>query len=335
MCSNWSRTGLLARVLAAALVTALACACSQGGRPATADARSASPSPSAAASPSPPLPPTPTPVPQQVEAGLPLPRQEVASAASGQALFVIGGFDAGRRDSNSVFVYTGSWSRGPDFPVPIDHASAATLKGAVYVAGGNSAGRAQAFLFRLEEGGWTRLSPMRHARGALALVAAGDRLFALGGLAAGAEVAVVEAYEPATNSWSDVTTLPQPRDHGAGFAISGAVCLAGGRFPTSARVDCYDPRLDSWSRLSDLPEPTSGAGAAVLGSEIVVAGGENAAESRLVDRVFRLQGGTWSGEPMLIARHGVQLASFGGRAWACGGATAAGYRAAADCTSIS
>jgi hypothetical protein len=37
---------------------------------------------------------------------------------------------------------------------------------------------------------------------------------------------------------------------------------------------------------------------------------------------------------MLNPRHGVQLAFFGGRAWACGGATAAGYQAAADCTSI-
>jgi hypothetical protein len=312
----------------------LAGACSQGGRPATAAGRKVSPSPAAIASPSPSVLPTPAAVPQQTEAALPVPRQEVASAAAGLALFVIGGFDAGRRDSNAVFVYTGSWNRGPDFPVPVDHASAANLGGTLYVAGGNSAGRALGSLFRLEEGGWTRLSPMRHPRGALALVAAGGRLFALGGLGPGGEVAAVEAYDPATNGWSDITALPQPRDHGAGFAISGMACLAGGRFPTTARVDCYDPGRDAWSRLPDLPGPTSGAGAAVLGSEIVVAGGENAAESTLVDRVFRLQGGSWSEEPMLNPRHGVQLAFFGGRAWACGGATAAGYQAAADCTSI-
>ncbi len=312
----------------------LACACGEGGRPITAAGRPVSPSPAAIASPSPFVPPTPTANPQQTEAALPEPRQEVASAAAGSALFVIGGFDAGRRGSSSVFVYTGSWNRGPDFPVPVDHASAATLDRTLYVAGGYSAGRAQGSVFRLEEGRWTRLSPLHHPRGALALVAAGSRLFALGGLAASVEVAVVEAYDPATNAWSDVAILPQPRDHGAGFSIDGLACLAGGRFPTSVRVDCYDPAANAWSRLPDLPVPTSGAGAAALGSEVVIAGGENAAESTLVDHVFRLRAGGWAEEPMLVPRHGVQLALFGGRAWACGGATAAGYRAATECTSI-
>ena len=334
MCWNWSRTGWLARVLAAALVCVLACACSQGGRPATAAGRPVSPSPAAVESPSPSVPPTPAAVPQQTEPALPLPRQEVASAAAGPALYVIGGFDAGRRDTSSVFVYTGTWNRGPDFPVAVDHASAATLGGTLYVAGGYSTGRAQGLLFRLEEGGWTALSRMRHPRGALALVAAGDRLFALGGLAGGVEVAAVEAYDPATDAWSDVTILPQPRDHGAGFAFAGMACLAGGRFPTTARVDCYDPGRGAWSRLPDLPAPTSGAGATVIDSRVIVAGGENAAESTLVDRVFWLQAGRWTEERMLIPRHGVQLAFFGGRAWACGGATAAGYRAATDCTSM-
>jgi hypothetical protein len=135
--------------------------------------------------------------------------------------------------------------------------------------------------------------------------------------------------------WNDVATLPVPRDHGAGFAWQGLACIAGGRFPTTARVDCYDPVSSGWARMPDLPFPTSGAGAIALDSQVVVAGGENAAESTLVDHVLRFTGGSsWTDEPMLVPRHGVQLAIFGGRAWACGGATAAGYHAAADCTSI-
>ena len=68
---------------------------------------------------------------------------------------------------------------------------------------------------------------------------------------------------------------------------------------------------------------------------MIVAGGENAAESTLVGHVYRFSGGSaWGDEPMLVPRHGIQLALYRGRAWACGGATAAGYQAAADCTSI-
>jgi hypothetical protein len=247
---------------------------------------------------------------------------------------VIGGFDVNRHDSSSAFVYTGAWTQTFDLPIAVDHASAAALDGSVYVAGGNSAGQAIGSLYRLDAGGWSRLPSMRHPRGALALVAAGHHLYAMGGIAGG-EVAAVEAWDPATGSWSDVASLPLPRDHLAGFAWQGLACVAGGRSPNTARVDCYDPVSNGWSRLPDLPLPTSGAGAVTLGGQAVVAGGENAAESTLVDHVFRFTGGaSWTDEPMLVPRHGIQLAVFGGRAWACGGATAAGYQAAVNCTSI-
>ncbi|HVD00240.1 MAG TPA: hypothetical protein VNG93_03710 [Candidatus Dormibacteraeota bacterium] len=258
----------------------------------------------------------------------------MASAATDSALYVVGGFDSARRDTSSVFVYNGTWGPGPAFPVAVDHAAAASLDGAVFVAGGNSGGVALASLFRLDAGGWTQLSPMHHARGALALVALDGRLYALGGIGAGGEVAAVESYDAASNSWSDVSSLPQPRDHGAGFVLAGQACLAGGRSPNTARVDCYDPASGSWNRAPDLPAPTSGAGAAQLDGQVIVAGGEDAGESVLVNHVFRLRGTAWTDEPMLTPRHGIQLAILGGRAFACGGATAAGYQASAVCTSI-
>jgi N-acetylneuraminic acid mutarotase len=273
-------------------------------------------------------------VPQQPEASLPAARQEVASTATGAALYVIGGFDGARRDTSSVFVHAGAWSAGPDFPAAADHAAAATLDGTVYVAGGFSGGAALGSLYRLDGGGWTRLASMRHPRGALALVALAGRLYSLGGIAGGVEVAAVEAYDPTSGAWNDAGRLPLPRDHGAGFALAGRACLAGGRSPNTARVDCLDPATGSWSRLPDLPAATSGAGAAALGDEVLVAGGEDAGEAMLVDHVFRFDGGAWRDEPMLIPRHGIQLAVLGGRAWACGGATAAGYQASTACTSI-
>ncbi len=260
----------------------------------------------------------------------------MASATFGPNLLVAGGFDSGGRDTSSVLIYAGgSWQQGPALPIAVDHAPAASYEGAAYVAGGNSDGRSSSSVYRLDERGWTLLRPMGHPRAAFGLVVIGNRFYAIGGIGAGAEVAAVEAYDPVADRWSDVATLPLPRDHVAGFAWQGKACVAGGRSPTTARVDCYDPVGSAWTRLPDLPMPTSGAGAATLGEQVVVAGGENAAESTLVGRVFRFTGGiAWVDEPMLVPRHGIQLAVWGGRAWACGGATAAGYQAAADCTSI-
>ncbi|HEY8811143.1 MAG TPA: hypothetical protein VIO86_01490 [Candidatus Dormibacteraeota bacterium] len=284
--------------------------------------------------------PTSTPVPQQVEAPLPLPRQEVAEGiqyGSPNSLWLIGGFDPQRRSSVTVqSLINGGWSPGPSYPFPVDHAAAASSDRRLYVAGGYSNGVPRGDLYRSGPGlaTWEPLAPMHHPRGALALVALGSLLYAIGG-AAGGEVAPVEAYDTVRNVWTDVASLPLPRDHGAGFAWQGLACLAGGRSPNTARVDCYDPLSGGWARMPDLPLPTSGAGAAAVGGQVVVAGGENAAESTLVGHVFRFTGGSaWTDEPMLVPRHGIQLAVFGGRAWACGGATAAGYQAAADCTSI-
>lgn len=288
--------------------------------------------------------PTPTPLPplsagppQQAEPPLPVQRQEVASATlpgPPETLYVIGGFDSGRISSRSVEVFSDHWMAGPDYPLAIDHPSAATLGGRLYVAGGFSNGQARAEVFTLSSAGsWEAAPPLHHARGALALVALGGRLFAIGGRAAAA-VAAVEVFEPASQTWTDVGTLPQPRDHVAGFAWQGQACVGGGRSPNTARVDCLQPEGGAWIRLPDLPIATSGAGAVFLAGEVLVAGGEDSAESRLVDRVFRLRAGAWLEEPMLVARHGIQLAVFHQRAWACGGATAAGYQAVSDCTSI-
>jgi len=322
--------------VAVALIGLLASACTFGS-PA---ARTPSPHPSPSATAVPSASPTPIPVPQQLEAPLPLPRQEVAEGiqlGSPDSLWVIGGFDPQRRSSATVQVYRqGGWVAGPAFPFPVDHAAATTSDGRLYVAGGYSNGVPRGDLYRLDNalGSWERLAPLHHPRGALVLVAVGRFLYAIGG-AAGGEVAAVEAYDSLQDTWTDVATLPALRDHGAGFDWRGLACIAGGRTPNTARVDCFDPLSSGWSRMPDLPSPTSGAGATALGGQVIVAGGENAGESTLVDHVFRFPGGSaWSDEPMLVPRHGVQLAIFGGRAWACGGATAAGYRAATDCTSI-
>jgi Kelch motif len=321
----------------APLIGLLLAGCTTGGTT-TAHTPSPSPSPSATAVPSPS--PTPTPVPQQAEASLPLPRQEVAEGllpGARDSLWVIGGFDPQRRSSATVQVYRqGGWVAGPAFPFPVDHVAATTSDGRLYVAGGYSNGVPRGDLYRINttQDGWERLAPMHHPRGALVLLALGGILYAIGG-AAGAEVAPVEAYDTSQGGWTDVGGLPLPRDHGAGFAWQGLACIAGGRSPNTARVDCYDPTSSVWSRLPDLPSPTSGAGAITLGGQAIVAGGENAGESTLVDHVFRFVGGSgWSDEPMLLPRHGIQLAVWGGRAWACGGATAAGYQATTACTSL-
>ena len=178
---------------------------------------------------------------------------------------------------------------------------------------------------------------MRHARGGHALIAAGGLLYAIGGNTAAANVAAVEAYNQGSGRWSDITALPVPRNHVAGFVFGTRVCVAGGRSPNTKRVDCLDYQNRRWTRLADLPGATSGAGAVTLGDgSVIVMGGEDALESKIVAQLARLSSaGRWSvHESMLVPRHGFQLALFAGRAWACGGGALAGLDPVATCTSV-
>jgi N-acetylneuraminic acid mutarotase len=178
---------------------------------------------------------------------------------------------------------------------------------------------------------------MRYARGGHALLAAQGRLYAVGGNNAAGNVGPAEVYDPSTNAWSTLPSLPVPRNHVSGFVIGSNVCVAGGRAPTTARVDCFDTTQGSWHQIADLPRATSGAGAtAFLGGGVVMMGGQNAQETAIVDQLTRYTAASgWStGDTMMVPRHGFELAVFQDRAWACGGATAPGLRPVATCTSV-
>lgn len=269
---------------------------------------------------------------------MPTPVEETAAASSNGSLFVMGGFDAAGASLDSVFEFDGSaWRSGPRLPLAVDHPSAASLNGQVYLAGGHSFGRDSARLFRLDGDHWTEVAAMRFARGGHALVAAQGKLYAIGGNTSRGNVAPAEAYDPATNSWAVLSSLPAPRNHVSGFVLGTKVCVAGGRSPNTARVDCIDAVDGSWSRLPDLPRATSGGGAiAFVGGAVVMMGGEDAGESLMVDMLsFYSVGSVWStGDAMQSPRHGFQLAVFQGRAWACGGATAPGLHPVSICTSV-
>ena len=331
------RTGGVSAALT--LIVALA-ACGGGGNLAE---RSPSPSPSLempnpSASPSP----SPSPPPlQQVETHLPAPIEETAAASAGGKLYVMGGFNAAGASLASVYVFDGaSWAAGPRLPLPLDHPSAAALDDHVYIAGGHSNGADSARLYRLDGAAWTQLAPMHYPRGGHALIAVAGKLFAIGGNNVRGNVGPAESYDPASNTWTVLASLPSPRNHVLGFDGGGVACVAGGRSPTTGRVDCLEVSVGEWRRqLADLPVPTSGGGAIAFeggsGGDVIVLGGQDASETRIVDQFVYLVGENWvSAGKMLAPRHGFELALFNGRAWACGGGSAPGLHPVATCTSI-
>jgi N-acetylneuraminic acid mutarotase len=252
-------------------------------------------------------------------APVPTERTEVAAAAVGRRIWVLGGYDPGGATMATAEVYDtvgDSWSRGPDLPVAVNHAMAATLDGVLYVAGGNDGRRPSDQLARLDGDGWRRLAPLPRGRQAGGLVALDGRLYLVGGVVEGGLASDTQVYDPAADRWSAAPGLPTPREHLGAAAAGGRVYVVGGRTGgignNLAAAEAFDPATGRWSAVAPLPTARGGlAATATAGGQVVAVGGEAAAtfpEAEALDT----RSGRWRSLPLLpTPRHGLGVVAVG------------------------
>lgn len=133
----------------------------------------------------------------------------------------------------------------------------------------------------LDGGAWRKLAPLGiGARQETGVAALDGRIYVLGGFTDSfAIVPRVEAYDPATNEWSEVAPLPSPMHHvntavvGERLYVLGA--LITGAFTAIGDSYAYDPATNSWTQLTSMPFGTErgAGGTAAIGTKIYVAGG--------------------------------------------------------------
>jgi N-acetylneuraminic acid mutarotase len=116
-------------------------------------------------------------------------------------------------------------------------------------------------------------------RGALACVAAGHTIYAIGGVGPAGDTGVNVAYHAATDTWrTDLAPMQAPRDQLAAAELGGLVHMLGGRSAalgaTESAHEVYDLVGNSSTNALAFPTGRSGIGAAVLGGRIHVLGGE-------------------------------------------------------------
>ena len=229
---------------------------------------------------------------------------------------------------------TDTWQPRAPLPEPVHHAAAAVVGGRLYVVGGYTGGRMgwtrSAALFEYDpvRGTWITRAPMPTARGALAAVAMGNRLHALGGDADGVTGAH-EVFDPAANRWHNAATMPTARDHLAAVTAAGRIWVVGGRtsfFGTQyANVEIYDPATDSWRTGPPLPDARGGLAAAAINDRIYVFGGEAPLRIFSSSEMYEAAGNRWIGKAaMPTPRHGIGAAVVAGRIYIPGGATSPG-----------
>jgi len=199
-------------------------------------------------------------------------------------LYVAGGYgDVGRLRTAWV-LDAGAWRPLPPLPYGLAAGGAAVVDGKLYLVGGVAGPAARSILVQralaldLARPDRWRFVPGPTNREHLAVVAAGGRLYPLGGRTAGFDTntRLVETWRPGERDWRRLAPLPAARGGTGAAVVHGQIVSVGGESPagTIASVYAYDLARARWRRLPDLPIPRHGLAVAALAGRIyAVAGG--------------------------------------------------------------
>jgi N-acetylneuraminic acid mutarotase len=114
-------------------------------------------------------------------------------------------------------------------------------------------------------------------------VVAGKLYVAGGNAGGGAVTGRVEVYNPASNSWSTIPSMPTPRVASAGGLIGGKLYVVGGRNGSTYfnTVEVYDPLTSTWTSAAGMPTTRGALGVGVISGALYAIGGRNAATTAL------------------------------------------------------
>jgi N-acetylneuraminic acid mutarotase len=164
-----------------------------------------------------------------MKAPIPMARNEVALAAIGGKVHVIGGSVKGVAGTyhDEYDPATDRWRTRAPLPHGLDHIGTAVLNGKIYTVGGFVAsvhkdGQPHVFEYDPATDSWRSLSPLKSGLGSVAVTVLDGKIHASGGRTpAGETVATHQVYDFATNTWTERASLPKARDHMALVAAEG------------------------------------------------------------------------------------------------------------------
>jgi hypothetical protein len=160
-------------------------------------------------------------------------------AAINGILYVVGG-QAATGFVATVEAYdpvTDTWATKTSMPTPRGGLGLAAINGILYAVGGadNSGASATVEAYDPVTDTWTTKPSMPTARGGLGVAAINGILYAVGGAAgacaSGGELATVEAYNPASDTWGTKASMPTARDILGVGLVNGILYTVGGQIP--------------------------------------------------------------------------------------------------------
>jgi N-acetylneuraminic acid mutarotase len=220
-------------------------------------------------------------------ANMPTARSLLSTCVVEDKIYAIGDYPWGSA-STTVEVYdpaTDTWERKDDMPVPMAH-RAGVVNGKIYLIGDR-----QVYIYDPSTDTWSMgVDRPGVPRSVAALAVAGGKIYSIGGGdesngdESGISVSSVEAYDPATDTWTRKTNLPAPTKSAAAVVVGGRIYVIGGGFD-SPRSDAnrtftnysdvivYDPETDTWTYAPSMSTARRNLAACVVDGIIYAMGG--------------------------------------------------------------
>jgi N-acetylneuraminic acid mutarotase len=230
----------------------------------------------------------------------------------------------------------GTWTSKASMPTATGWPAptAGVINGILYVAGGTSvtgAGTALATLQAYDpvSNTWTTKASMSTGREGPAAGVINGVLYVAGGVGSGGighadGIAALEAYDPATDTWTSKAPMPTARAGGAAGVINGILFVVGGTsssvtggYADVNSVEAYNPTTNTWATKAPMPTAGFRMASAVINGILYVAG-FNAASTTV--EAYDPATDTWTTEaPMRTPRAGPTAGVINGILYVVGG----------------
>jgi N-acetylneuraminic acid mutarotase len=228
-------------------------------------------------------------------------RTVAGAGVIGDRLYVIGGFSYVGNDPvtlSNVEEFDprfNRWMERAPMPTPHGYLASGVVNGILYAVGGQDDPAGTSVILNSVEAydpvtdTWTTKTSMPTARRGAAIGVVGGILYAIGGELSPAGShnmsKAVEAYDPATDSWTTRAPMLTARDALSVTVINDTLYAIGGYdgvayLPT---VELYDPATDHWTTKAPMPTARAIATALALDGKLYVAGGYTGITTQTVE----------------------------------------------------
>lgn len=272
---------------------------------------------------------------QQSAPTAPTARHENGFVAVAGHLILVGG--RGDRPLQLYDPKRGVWRQGAKPPMEIHHMQGVEVDGKLLVVGALTGKFPEEtplpaiLIYDPVADRWTEGAqiPAHRRRGAAGVALHDGVVYLVGGNRRGhmsGYVAWLDAFDPATGTWTELPDAPHARDHFHAAVIDGKLYAAGGRRSahdtgnamanTVRAVDVYDIAARRWTTApAMLPTARAGSASAVVDGRLLVLGGESMTQVAAHSEVesFDPKSGKWTTlAPLPVGRHGTQAATLDG-----------------------